>query len=90
MVVIGHPHNAPMQQIEDVLRVAWMVWNSVIFADVSGGLSLLENLYQLSKTLPESKATAERLVARKRRIALQAIYVDVEREKWERSNRTFE
>ncbi len=61
------PHSAKVQQIEEALRVAWLVWNSVIYADVSGDSSMLEKLYQLSKTLPESKAITDSLVAYKRR-----------------------
>ena len=65
---------APEQRAEEVLRVAFTVWNAVVLADVLKDHSHLEKARSLAADQPEVAVLMEQLVARKR-----ALFGDDER-----------
>lgn len=56
----------PLQRVEEALRVAHTVWNTVIFADVHGDRSHLHQIRAATAGKPELVVIMEHLITRKR------------------------
>ena len=53
-------------QMEQPLRIAWTVWNAVVYADVAKNCRTLDTLRSLMDGEPESTELVEALIERKR------------------------
>jgi hypothetical protein len=53
-------------QMEQPLKIAWTVWNAVVYADIAGNSRILEGVRTSMERDPESKELVESLVDRKR------------------------
>jgi hypothetical protein len=60
------PAEAPEQRIQEALRVAFTVWNAVVFADMLNDHRHLDEIRRLTAANPETVLLMEQLVGRKR------------------------
>ncbi len=58
--------NATRVQLEQVLKISWMIWNAVVYADVAKNDSALNELRSTFAIDPHSKDLLDRMVRNKR------------------------
>ena len=68
------PGEAPEHRAQEALRVAFTVWNAVVFADVLNDRRHLDEIRRLTADNPETVLLMEQLIGRKR-----ALFADDER-----------
>lgn len=52
-------------QVEQALKIAWTVWNAVVYSDVAKNTQILEELRSSIDQVPEIKVLTESLIERK-------------------------
>ena len=60
--------NAPDDQMEQSLKIAFTVWNAVVYETVNGDRHFLDMAKKLTSHEPVMKALVDFLIARKRRL----------------------
>jgi hypothetical protein len=68
------PSDAPEKHARHALRLAFLAWNAVIFADVLNDEGHINEIRRLTVDMPAASLLMERLIARKR-----ALFADDER-----------
>jgi len=59
--------DATTDQMEQSLRIAFTVWNAVVYETVNGETRYIDMLHDLTAQAPEIAAVASHMIARKRR-----------------------
>jgi len=66
--LLGEPGGATKDQLEEVLKVGFTVWNSVVFDTVNGNTECVATLRKLTAVDPISAALTEQMISRKRAV----------------------
>ena len=65
-LLIGAPPSATEHQVEEALKVAFTVWNAVVYKDANGETRFLDMLRESMASEPQLAAVVEQLIVRKR------------------------
>jgi hypothetical protein len=60
--------NATKEQVEKALKIAFTVWNSVVYDTVNGKARWVSQIRQLAAKDPESSALMEMMITRKKKM----------------------
>jgi hypothetical protein len=64
----GIPKNGAKWEYESVLKIAFVVWNAVVYADATNDNTYLSEMWRLVETEMNSRLIFESMIARKREL----------------------